>query len=73
MTVSVEIAANKYHQLPTDTVPWLYLKDIVILTYKDNADNETEIYIQYNVEIGKYQISCFTQGDTDHTVFTYTP
>ncbi len=68
MTVSVEIAPNKYHP-----DKWLYLKDIVILTYKDNADNETEIYIQYNVEIGKYQISCFTQGDEDHTVFTYTP
>ncbi len=67
MAVKVEIGANLYHQGE------LYAKDIVILTYDDNHDKETQIYILYDVEDGKYQISCFTQTEDDHTLFDYTP
>ncbi len=65
MAVTVEIGANVSHD------GWLYAKDIVILKFPDNRDNETEIYIQYNTEDDLYQISCFTAGDADHTVFEY--
>ena len=67
MSVLVETEPNIYHQ------EQLYIKDIVILTFDDIPGKEVEIYIQYNIEIGKIQISCYTKGDEDHTVFTYTP
>lgn len=68
MAISVEIAPNI---LSDDG--WIDFKDIVILKFPDNGEEETEIYIQYNTVDGKYDISCFTKGDEDHTVFDYYP
>ena len=68
MAISVEIAPNILNQ---DN--WIDYKDIVIIKFPDNTENETEIYIQYNTVEGRYDISCFTKGDEDHTTFEYYP